>query len=231
MVRRVVERGEAVPVALDLGAVGHVEAHAGEDLLDALQGAAHGVQSARNTAATGQGHVQGLGTQLQRELLVGQLLATVGQRGFDGLLGDVDGGAAGLLLFDTQRGHALHQLGDAARLAEELGLGVFELGGCLRFGEGGTCGVDQGVQLVHSNKNLRGEIKKSWSLFKRQPLSRGRRKPPWSGTPAVQNQAASLALTCSTMPAKAALSCTAMSASILRSISIPALRMPLANWL
>ncbi|MNS82032.1 hypothetical protein D3C72_1157660 [compost metagenome] len=129
----------------------------------------------------GQAHVERFGAQLQRELFVGELLAAVGQCGLDGLLADVDRGAAGLLLFDTQRGHALHQLGDAARLAKELGLGVFELCGRFRFGEGGACGVDQGVQLVHSNKNLRGEIKKSWSLFKRQPLSRGRKKPSGDG--------------------------------------------------
>ncbi len=83
-------------------------------------------------------------------------------------------------------------------------------------------------------KEMRGrprDEKKGWSPFKRQPLTwaqiavRGRRS-------AVQDQAASLALTCSTMPAKAALSCTAISASILRSISMPALRDAVAaNWL
>jgi hypothetical protein len=46
-----------------------------------------------------------------------------------------------------------------------------------------------------------------------------------------QAQAASLALTCSTMLPKAALSCTARSANILRSISMEAFFSPLANWL
>jgi hypothetical protein len=87
-----------------------------------------------------------------RKLLVRQLLAAFGQCGLDGLLGHIDCGAARLLLVDAERGHALHQLGDAARFAEELRLGVLELGGRFRFGEGNACGVDQGVQLVHSNK-------------------------------------------------------------------------------
>ena len=42
----VVQRGEAHPVGLDLGALGHVEAHRAEDGLDALDGAAHRVQAA-----------------------------------------------------------------------------------------------------------------------------------------------------------------------------------------
>ena len=97
----------------------------------------------------GKRDVERLGAQLHGEFLVGQLLAALGERGFDGLLGHVDRGAARLLLVDAQRGHALHQLGDAAGLAEKLRLGVFEFGRRLRLGEGGTCGVDQGVQLVH----------------------------------------------------------------------------------
>jgi len=45
------------------------------------------------------------------------------------------------------------------------------------------------------------------------------------------DQAANLALTCSTMWPKATMSCTAKSASILRSISMWAFFRPLANWL
>jgi hypothetical protein len=63
------------------------------------------------------------------QLGIGQRLAARGQRGLDGLLGHVDGGAAGLLLFDGQLRHALHQLGHAARLAQKLRLGVFQIGG------------------------------------------------------------------------------------------------------
>ena len=46
MVLRVVERGEVVPVGLDLGAVGDVEADRAENLLDALPGADHRMDAA-----------------------------------------------------------------------------------------------------------------------------------------------------------------------------------------
>jgi hypothetical protein len=86
---------------------------------------------------------------LHRELLVGELLATLVQRGLDRLLGHVDGGAARLLLVDRQLGHALHQLRDAAGLAEKQRLGVFKLCGGRRLRKGSAGSVDQGVQLVH----------------------------------------------------------------------------------
>jgi hypothetical protein len=91
-----------VPVALDLGAVGDVEAHAGEDQLDALERQADRVQAAGLAHAPGQRDVQRLGLQLLREFGVGQLLAPLGQRRLDRLLGHVDRGAAGLLLLDRQ---------------------------------------------------------------------------------------------------------------------------------
>jgi hypothetical protein len=46
MVVGVVERGEAVPVGLDLGAVGDLEAERREDRLDPLEGAAHRMDAA-----------------------------------------------------------------------------------------------------------------------------------------------------------------------------------------
>ena len=83
-----------MPVALDLGTVGHVEPHAGEDGLDTFQRATHGVQATTSHAASRQGHIQSLGTQLRRQLFVGQLLAPRGQGNFDRLLGHIDRCAA-----------------------------------------------------------------------------------------------------------------------------------------
>src|SRR2546427_10073507 len=45
MVFRRVQRREVEPVGLDLGALGHIEAHGAEDALDALQRQRHGVQA------------------------------------------------------------------------------------------------------------------------------------------------------------------------------------------
>ena len=90
------------------------------------------MQAAGLAQAAGQRDVERLGLELDVEFRVGQRLAAVVERSLDGLLGDVDCGAAGLLLLDAQRGHALHQLGDAAGLADELRLGVFQVGGRCR---------------------------------------------------------------------------------------------------
>ena len=128
VVGRVVQRGEVEPVVLDLRAVAHVEAHAAEDLLDALPRQADGVQPALPARAAGQRHVQCLGLQLALQLGIGQRLAARVEGRFDGLLGLVDGGATGLLLVHAQGGHAFHQLGHAAGLAEELRLGVLQIG-------------------------------------------------------------------------------------------------------
>ena len=58
VVGRVVQRGEAVPVALDLGAIGHIKTHAGENLLDALHREADRMQTTLTPPAPGQAHVQ-----------------------------------------------------------------------------------------------------------------------------------------------------------------------------
>ena len=115
------------------------------------------MQAARHAPSARQRNVERLGAQLHRELFIGELLAPLGQGRLDGLLGDVDRRAAGLLFVHAQGRHALHQFGDATGFAEKLRLRVLEFGGRLGFGKGCTCGLDQGVQLVHG-KNF--EVKK-----------------------------------------------------------------------
>ena len=61
VVRRKVERLEVVVVVLDLGALGNLEAHSAEEVLHALDGPGHGVQTAGALAAAGQRDVDGLG--------------------------------------------------------------------------------------------------------------------------------------------------------------------------
>jgi hypothetical protein len=223
----VVQRCEAVPVGLDLGAIGHLKSHARKDLLDAFQRQADRVQAAGLAHAARQRDIQGFGFELAFKFGISQGLPPCIQRGFNGLLGHVDGGAACFLFFHAQGGHALHQLGDAAGLARELRLGVLKLRGRSRRGKCAARAVDNGIQLVHKDSsNEQGLVP-----FQALALVSDAQATVREDSSPRENQAASLALTCSTMPAKAALSCTAMSASTLRSISMPALRMPLANWL
>mmetsp|Transcript_37514 Transcript_37514/g.87439 ORF Transcript_37514/g.87439 Transcript_37514/m.87439 type:complete len:561 (+) Transcript_37514:3391-5073(+) len=145
----VVQRRKAVPVGLDLGAVGHVEAHRREDSLDALHRAGDGMQAAGAALAAGQGDVQGLGLELLLELGGGQGVAAGRQGGFDGQLALIDLGATRLFLFDAQRTQALHQLGHSAGLAEEAGLGVFQFGGRRGGSEIGLGRLQQGVEIRH----------------------------------------------------------------------------------
>ena len=79
----------------------------------------------------------------------------------------------------------------------------------------------QGIQLVHgvSSFEMKKGIEACGSLN------------PFFGLARSGDQAASLALTCSTMLPKAALSWTAKSANTLRSMAMAAFFRPLANWL
>ncbi len=94
-----VERGEVVPVGFDLGAVGHFEADRAEELFDAIERAHHRVQAAARLAATGQGHIQRLGSQLGLQLGQAQRLAPCRQRRLYLGLGDVDRRARCFALF------------------------------------------------------------------------------------------------------------------------------------
>ena len=149
-----------------------------EDGLDALHRAAHRVQAAGGAAAAGQRDVERFGAQLDGEFLVGQLLAALGQRRLDGLLGHVDGGAARLLLVD-RRAAAMPFISSVMRpdLPRNCALAFSRSAGALACGKGGAGVVDQGVQLVHGEFFVKENRKKGWSPFKRQPLCRGRRPP------------------------------------------------------
>ena len=152
-----VQRGEVEPVGFDLGAARHFKAHGTEDGLDALQRERDRMQTASTARAAGQGHVQRLGLQLRLQLGLGQGIAARRQRGLDRLLGQVDGGAAGFLFFDRQLGHALHQLGDLAGLAQETRLGVFQIIRGGGFGETLLRAGNNGVQVVHGgNQEKKG---------------------------------------------------------------------------
>ena len=149
MVLGVVQRREAHPIGLDLGAFGNIKAHRSEDFLDPLDGARHRVQAADATLAARQADIQRLGLELCVELFSRHRLAPSSECRLDALLGLVDLGAASLLLVVRQRRQAFEQFGDAARLAHEAGFGVLQLGGGGRCGEFGERRAHQLIKIVH----------------------------------------------------------------------------------
>jgi len=140
--------------------VGNVEAHAREDLLDALHRAHDRMQATRLAHASRQRDVERLGLELRFEFFIGKRLAPRVQGRLDRLLGLVDGRAAGLLFFDRQRAHALHQLGDAAGLAGELRLGIFKVGRSGCPGERIACAGDDCFDVFHGEQKC-GQQKKT----------------------------------------------------------------------
>ena len=138
MFGRHVERGEIVEVGLDVGALGDREAHGGEDLGDLVGDLTDGMDA-----------TLGERTFAHRErdvgALLGQLLGGCGARKFsppclerltDRRLQAVDDLAVGFALIRRQRAERLHQLGDAALLAERGDADLFKLVEVGRFRDG-----------------------------------------------------------------------------------------------
>ena len=107
------------------------------------------MQTTSTAAATGQGHIQHFGLQVGLQFGISQGLAAGGQSSFDRLLGHIDGSAARFFLFDGKLGHALHELGHLARLAQKLRLGVFQISGGMGLRKQLLRALDQRIQLVH----------------------------------------------------------------------------------
>ena len=78
MIFRVVQRGKTHPVGFDLWALGHIKTHRSEDRLNALHRPRNRVQAADTALTARQGHIQGLGLQLDLQLGIGQRLAAGG---------------------------------------------------------------------------------------------------------------------------------------------------------
>ena len=166
---------------------------------------------------------------------MGHRLTALVKRGLYGLFGDVDGSATRLFLVHAERGHALHQLGHAPGFAQKQGFGVLQIRRRVGLGKRSAGRADDVIQVGHTKIGISGLKKNGWHkkglvLLQALALVSGAPYASIQGA-AGGNQAASLAFTCSTMPAKAAMSCTAISLKTLRSISICAFLSPLANWL
>ncbi|MNF81348.1 hypothetical protein D3C84_636170 [compost metagenome] len=121
-----VERFEVVVVVFDLGAFGDAVANAGEELLDALQGAGNRVQATGGLAAARQGHVDTLGRELGGQCcLLKRLFAGV-QGVLNALLGGIDQGADLGTLLCRQVAQGLHHLGQLALLAKVVNANLLQ---------------------------------------------------------------------------------------------------------
>ena len=149
MVFRGVECGEIEPVGFNFGSLGHFKTHGRENIFDALQAQADGMQTTRSAQRAGQGDIQGFGFELGVEFGIRQGLTPLRECRFDGLLGCVDDRALGFLGLDVELRESLHELGDAPGFAQELRFGILQLGGCRATGKQVLGLRHQGIKVVH----------------------------------------------------------------------------------
>ena len=107
------------------------------------------MQTSGAALPTWQRHIERFSLQLRLQFILCQCLTPGIQGGFYGLLGLIDGGAAGLLFLHWQGHQALHQFSDTTRLAKKQGLGIFQIGRRAGSLKGGFGSVNNVVQLVH----------------------------------------------------------------------------------
>ena len=128
MVRRDVEGVEVVEVVLDLRALGHGEAHVGEDRRDLFRDLAHRVDRAQPPAAGGQRHVEPFAAQPLLERGIGERGLLRGQRRVDLVLQRVELWAHDLPLFRRHLAQLAHLERHFALLAHRLQADVLERG-------------------------------------------------------------------------------------------------------
>src|SRR3989442_8743485 len=156
---RGVERREAVPVGLDLGPFGDIEAERLPDRLDALPAADHRVHAAATAAARGQRHIERLLGKPRRELLAGELVAPVLERGLDSLLGGVELRASHFALL---RSSLRTKCGQLARFAEEARFRVLEGRDITRRAERGERARNDGVQVLQLGATQCAKFALTW---------------------------------------------------------------------
>ncbi len=113
-----VERGEIVPIVLDLGARRDGEAEVGEDLRQLFHHPAHRVDRSLGHLGGGQGQVEPFGCQPRFELGIAQRLALRRNRIGDPCPRALDQRTLRLTLFGRHRAERLEQGRDPALLAQ-----------------------------------------------------------------------------------------------------------------
>ena len=156
MADREIERGEIVVVGLDIRPFGDGEAEIGEDRGDLVDDLADRMDAAglERRRADRQRDVDALGFEPADELGFLEARAAIGERLADAVLEPVQRRAHDLALLRRHAAEALHQLGDAALLAERGDAFGFErrlVGG--RGDRRGDLGFERG-DLGHSCGSL-----------------------------------------------------------------------------
>ena len=229
MIFRIVERGEVVPVGLDLGTVGDVETDRAEYGFDAVLGARERMQASAARAAPGQRDIERLLRQARIELQPRQCVAPRGERGFDALLRRVDAAARLAPLLGGQLAQPLEQIGERAGLAQKARLRLLQLRRIVDAAELLQCVADYFFQIIHFYDYRNEKRLINLASFRISADDPSRSPPYLDAAPA--SLAGKLALACSANLANAAMSVTARSASTLRSTSIAARLRPFMNRL
>src|SRR2546421_3015338 len=141
MVLWIVERGEVVPVGLDLRPLGDVEAKRAPDGLDSLPGAHDRMDAAASATAAGKRDVERFLGRARRELPFGERGAPRFERCFDALFRGVVGGAGRLALLGGCATWAKAR--KLTRLAQIARFGVLQGGRIGRRGELGERALDE----------------------------------------------------------------------------------------
>jgi hypothetical protein len=226
MLGRDVERGEVVPVVLDVRPLGDRETHLAEDRGQLVDGLADRVHAAIGQRARRQRDVDALARQPRIQLGLGKADAPRLDQPGDLVLGQIERRAAGLALVGLDRAQRLHQLGDAALLAQPLD--AQRLQRRTVGGGGDPCpGIrEQGgdvVRHVGSRCLLAGVGGKKLERETKKARLAGQALPVRDDVPSDQPRAA---LACWTSAPKPSGSVTARSARTLRSTAMPAFLMP-----
>src|SRR4051812_2676087 len=149
MILGLIERGEVVPIGLDLRTIGDIEADRAKNRLDALPGAHDRMDPAAAALAPRQRDIQRFLCKACVEFAIGERLPARNQRGFDLVLSLVDTPPRCRPLLDREFAEPLHLLADGAGLAEIAGLDLLELRRRRRSGECARGLVYQLSKRVH----------------------------------------------------------------------------------
>jgi hypothetical protein len=152
MVLGLIERGEVVVVALDLGTVCDFEPDRMENRLDALERAGDRVQRADASSPARQRHVERFFLETRFELLVLDRFAPRAQRLFELVLRFVEAHAHRGALLGRKLAERLAKLGDHPGLPEVFRFCAFELVGIVDAAEDLEGFADYGVYVLHRHQ-------------------------------------------------------------------------------
>ena len=128
MIFRLVQCGEIIKIALDLGALCNLEPHRVEQILDALKRTRDRMQTTGTSTAAGQRHIERLTGQLRFEFFPLYGGTTLRERSLQALLGGIKEHSHGGTLGSRHAAEAFLQICERTRLTQITGLHLLEFG-------------------------------------------------------------------------------------------------------